>query len=295
MRRRRATADGDRNGHHPRHLAAAGQDARQRARHRRRARPRRPRGTGRTWPWRCCGQPGGRGKPHGRALRRGGGRLRLRRVGGGLPARPGRPVRAGPRARPELPAGLVPAQPPRAGRQPVGAVVRAVRDVRHLGVPRHRVRGVQRSRRRLAHLRQRHAPQGPGLVRRRRARPAAPAMAGQLRRPRAVLRGRRGHDGRAALPVRRGAVLGDTPRPGRCATPPRRSAWTGGCRRSRSASPARASPRSPGSRSPRSTRTCTASRASPAGCAASATSAATTARRTPSTTPTCPGRPTPGR
>ena len=39
----------------------------------------------------------------------------------------------------------------------------------------------------------------------------------------------------------------------------KRSAWTGSCRRSRSASPAPASPRSPGSRSPRSTPTCTAS------------------------------------
>ena len=174
-------------------------------------------------------------------------------------------------------------------------VRRAVRDVRRVGVQRHRVRGEQRPRRRLSHLRQRHAPQGPGLVRRRRPRPAAPAMAGQLCRPRTVLRGRRGHDRACSATPSTWRPTRRPPRAGRPATPPRRSAWTGCCRRSRSASPARASPRSPGSSSPRSTLTCTASSALPAACAASATLAATTARRTPSTTPTCPGPTTPGR
>ena len=275
----------------------------------------RRRSAGRPWARRCSALPsrsrravrrrgnGGRadrltrgeGRPSGGALRCGGGRVGLRRLGGGLPAGPGRAVGAGPGARPELPARFLPAQPSRAGPQPVGSVRRAVRNVRRMGVPRDRVRGVERAGRRFAHLRQRHAAQGPGLVRRRRARPSAPAVAGDLRGPGTALRGRGGHARSAALPLRRGAVLGHGQDPGDPLRGRGAWAWTGSCHRSRSASPAPVSPPLPASPSSRSTPTCTGSRAAPAGCAGSATSAATTGPRTRSTTPICPVPWTPGR
>ena len=174
----------------------------------------------------------------GRARRRGRGRVRLRRLGDRLPAGRGRSVGLLLERGHAYPPDSFPRTPARDGRALLGPGRRTVRDVRRLALQRLRLRRLQRAGRRLAHLRERAAPQGRALV-----RPGRPAAAGRVRvlaghpgRSRPALRRGRADARRHALPAGGRAVRRRHARRRRCRTPPRNSACPGSCRRSRSAS-----------------------------------------------------------
>ena len=193
------------------------------------------------------------------------------------------------------PPGSFPAQPPRPGAEPVGTVLRAVRDVRRVGVPRHRVRGVAAASAaaRSSTPTSCSARTRPGSSTTPPASPPRPwpvsyadlephyesaeAMLGAQRYPFDVAP-------YSATAKTEATCVRRLPLGLDWQLPPLAVSF---------ASPGQ--PPAPGSPSSRSTLTCTACLALPAACAASATSVATTAPRTPSTTPTSPGPSTPGR
>ncbi len=161
-----------------------------------------------TWPGRPRGGTtprGAAGSGRGRARRRGGRRVRVRRLGRRLPARGGRPLGGAAGTWPGLPARHLRADAVGDGPRVLGPERGTAGSLRRLDVPRPRGRGVQRPGRRLADLRQRAAAQGREVVRargagdRRRVRVLAPDPC----RPRPALRPGRAAAGSHAVPVRR--------------------------------------------------------------------------------------------
>ena len=95
------------------------------------------------------------------SLRRDRRRLGLRGIGHGVPAGRARPQRAAPRARPAVPAGLLPAHAARDPRRRVLGPARRAHGLCELwSLHRHRRGRLERPRRRLADLRERRAAQG---------------------------------------------------------------------------------------------------------------------------------------
>ncbi len=171
----------------------------------------------------CASQQHESGCAARRARARRGGRVRFRWFRDGLPPRGGGPWRRRAGARAGLSAGLVPSHPCADGPGLLGPEPGAARPVRRVDVPGHRRRDRQRSRGRLADLRERSAAQGRTLVHlgRSTAGRRVRALAAEPRGPRAALR-RGGADAhRHAVPVR--GDDGQDPR----AAPGRRAAGAG--------------------------------------------------------------------